>query len=71
MSSGEVDEMEKKSRAQQTAERLYNQIVVEGRWKAGEKLPNELELARALGVTVQTVDIDGGVFLDTVLENER
>ena len=29
------------------------------------------ELARALGVTVQTVDIDGGVFLDTVLENER
>lgn len=29
------------------------------------------ELAQTLGVTVQTVDIDGGVFLDTVLENER
>lgn len=55
MSSGEVDEMEKKSRAQQAAERLYNQIVAEGRRKPGEKLPNELELARALGVSRATL----------------
>lgn len=39
MSSGEVDEMEKKSRAQQAAERLYNQIVVEGRRKPEKSCP--------------------------------
>ena len=33
--------MEKKNRTQQTAESLYNHIVVEGRRKPGEKLPNE------------------------------
>ena len=35
--------MEKKSLSQQTAERLYTMIVLEGRFVAGDKLPNELE----------------------------
>ncbi len=47
--------MEKKSRAQQTAERLYSQIVVEQALAAGEKLPNELELAQSLGVSRATL----------------
>lgn len=47
--------MEKKSRAQQTAERLYSRIVVEQALAAGEKLPNELELAQSLGVSRATL----------------
>lgn len=47
--------MEKKSRAQQAAERLYNQIVVEKRPAPGEKLPNEVELSQALGVSRATL----------------
>lgn len=47
--------MEKKSRTQQAAERLYNQIVVEKRLAPGEKLPNEVELSRALGVSRTTL----------------
>ena len=47
--------MEKKSRSQQTAELLYNQIVVEKRRVPGEKLPNEPELARQLGVSRATL----------------
>ena len=38
--------MEKKSLSQQTADRLYNMIVAERRMEPGEKLPNEVELAR-------------------------
>ena len=47
--------MEKKSRAQQTAERLYSRIVVEQALAAGEKLPNEVELAKSLGVSRATL----------------
>ena len=43
--------MEKKSLSQQTADRLYNMIVAERRMEPGEKLPNEVELARELGVS--------------------
>lgn len=47
--------MEKKNLSQQTADRLYTMIVVEGRLAPGEKLPNELELARELGVSRTTL----------------
>ena len=47
--------MEKKSLAQQTAERLYARIVAEGRPGPGEKLPNELELSQELGVSRTTL----------------
>ena len=47
--------MEKKSLAQQTAERLYGQIVVEKALTPGEKLPNEMELSAALGVSRATL----------------
>ena len=47
--------MEKKSLAQQTAERLYGQIVVERALAPGEKLPNEVELAGELGVSRATL----------------
>ena len=47
--------MEKKSLAQQTAERLYGQIVVEKALAPGEKLPNEVELSAALGVSRATL----------------
>lgn len=46
---------EKKSLSRQTAERLYSMIVVEGRLAPGEKLPNEVELARELGVSRTTL----------------
>ena len=47
--------IEKKSRSQQTAETLYNQIVVEKTLRPGDKLPNEPELARRLGVSRTTL----------------
>lgn len=47
--------MEKKSLAQQTAEGLYGRIVVEKGLKAGEKLPNEVDLAGELGVSRATL----------------
>ena len=47
--------MEKTSLAQQTAQRLYNMIVVEGRFAPGDKLPNEVEWAAALGVGRSTL----------------
>ena len=47
--------MEKKSLAQQTAERLYARIVAEGQPGPGEKLPNELELSQELGVSRTTL----------------
>ncbi len=47
--------MEKKNRAQQTAEQLYRRIVVEGQIETGEKLPNEVELAQQLGVSRATL----------------
>ena len=47
--------MEKKSLFQETADRLYTRIVVEGRLAPGEKLPNELNLAKELGVSRTTL----------------
>ena len=47
--------MEKKSLAQQTAERLYSHIVVEKRLAPGEKLPNELVLSEQMGVSRATL----------------
>ena len=47
--------MEKKSLSQQTAQRLYNQIVVERQLAPGEKLPNEVELSQRLGVSRATL----------------
>ena len=47
--------MEKKSLSQQTAEGLYTMIVAERRLAPGEKLPNELELSRTLGVSRATL----------------
>lgn len=41
--------------SQQTAQRLYTQIVVEKRLAAGEKLPNEMDLSRELGVSRGTL----------------
>lgn len=47
--------MGKQSLSQQTAQRLYNQIVVEKQLSPGEKLPNEVELSRTLGVSRTTL----------------
>lgn len=47
--------MSKKSLAQQTAERLYTMIAVEHQIAPGEKLPNEVDLARELGVSRTTL----------------
>lgn len=47
--------MQKKSRSRQTAELLYNQIVVEKKLAPGEKLPNELELSQQLDVSRATL----------------
>ena len=47
--------MEAENRAQQTARRLYEGIVLEGRFQPGEKLPNELELSESLGVSRTTL----------------
>ena len=47
--------MEKKSLSQQTAQRLYNLIVVERKVSAGEKLPGEVELSQNLGVSRATL----------------
>ena len=41
--------------SQQTAERLYNQIVAEGRLSPGDKLPNEVDLSHELGVSRATL----------------
>lgn len=47
--------MEKKSLSQQTAERLYSLIAVERRLAPGEKLPNELDWSKELGVSRTTL----------------
>ena len=47
--------MEKRNLSQQTAQRLYNMIVVEKQLTAGEKLPNEVELAQQLSVSRATL----------------
>ena len=41
--------------SRQTAEKLYRSIVAEGRFAPGEKLPNEVELSRELGVSRATL----------------
>ena len=41
--------------SQQTAERLYNQIVAEERLSPGDKLPNEVDLSHELGVSRATL----------------
>lgn len=45
----------KTSLVQQTAQRLYNQLVVEKCFAPGEKLPNEVEWSRNLGVSRATL----------------
>ena len=47
--------MKKQNLSQRAAERLYNQIVAEGQLKPGDKLPNEVELSRQLGVSRATL----------------
>ena len=47
--------MEKQSLTQQTAQRLYGRIVTEGGLAPGDKLPNELDLSRELGVSRTTL----------------
>ncbi len=47
--------MGKQNLSQQTAQRLYNMIVVEKQLSAGEKLPNEVELAQELSVSRATL----------------
>lgn len=47
--------MEKQSRSRQAAQTLYRQIVVEGCWAPGEKLPNEVELSQRLGLSRATL----------------
>ena len=47
--------MKKQNLSQRTAEQLYNQIVAEGQLKPGDKLPNEVELSRQLGVSRATL----------------
>lgn len=46
---------ERKNLSQQAAARLYGMIVLERRLGPGEKLPNELELSRQLGVSRATL----------------
>ena len=41
--------------SQQTAQRLYTAIAVEQQFAPGEKLPNEMELSRRLGVSRATL----------------
>ena len=41
--------------SQQTAQRLYARIVAEKRLRPGDKLPNEVELSRQLGVSRATL----------------
>ena len=47
--------MEKTSLSQQTARRLYRLIAAEKKLSPGEKLPNELELSREMGVSRATL----------------
>lgn len=47
--------MEKRSLAQQTAQRLYNLIAAEKKLAPGQKLPNELELSQEMGVSRATL----------------
>ena len=47
--------MAKQNLSQQTAERLYNLVAVEGRFAPGEKLPSEPALAQSLGVSRATL----------------
>ena len=47
--------MKTQSLTQRTADRLYSQITAEGRLGPGDKLPNEVELSRQLGVSRATL----------------
>ena len=47
--------MEKQNLSHQTAQRMYNMIVVEKQFSAGDKLPNEVELAQQLNVSRATL----------------
>lgn len=47
--------VDKTNLREQTARRLYTQIAVEGALTPGDKLPNEVELARQLGVSRATL----------------
>ena len=45
----------KKSLAEYTADALGEQIVVQKKYKTGDQLPNEIELAREFGVSRATL----------------
>ena len=47
--------MKKPNLSQQTARRLYNLVAAEKKFAPGEKLPNEVELSRELGVSRATL----------------
>lgn len=47
--------MKKQNLSQLTAQRLYNMIAVEKQFRAGDKLPNELELSQQLSVSRATL----------------
>ena len=47
--------VDKTNLREQTARRLYTQIAVDGALAPGDKLPNEVELARQLGVSRATL----------------
>ncbi len=46
---------ESKSLSERTATELYNMIVLQNKFSAGEKLPNENELSQSLGVSRTTL----------------
>ena len=46
--------------SRQTAEKLYRMIVAEGKLTPGDKLPNEMELSRELGVPQTELMKNGG-----------
>ncbi len=64
--------MAKPNLSQQTAERLYNLVAVEGRFAPGEKLPSEPALAQSLGVSRATLrEALGALTAQGVLEVRR
>ena len=64
--------MAKQNLSQQTAERLYNLVAVEGRFAPGEKLPSEPALAQSLGVSRATLrEALGALTAQGVLEVRR
>lgn len=68
----EVVTVEKVSLSKQTTQRIFDRIVVEKAMAPGEKLPNELELSRQLGVSRTTLrDALRALITQGVLEVRR